>query len=90
MPADRPFIVSGSATLNTDQIIRESIVLAKLIAAVGAVGLVPFAVAVLFGGRGGLGLVFMLLGQFILAVGTGLVLIYVVARGVTLAGSEAA
>jgi hypothetical protein len=90
MPAERPFIVSGSATLDTDRIIRESIPVAKLIAAFGAVALVPFAIGVLLGGPHGIGLLFVLLAQFTLAVGSAVVLMFVVARGVTLAGSGGA
>ena len=86
MPQSRPFIDGGTGALDTGQLLAEGIPLAKLVAAVAAVALVPYAVVFLIGGRSPLGLLFSLAGQFLLAVGSGLVLAYVVARGVALAG----
>jgi len=84
-----PFVDPGTATLDFDQIVAESILLAKLVGFFVAIALVPLTVVFFVGGRSGVGLLFTLLAQFILAVGSGIVLIYVVARGITLAGDEA-
>lgn len=82
MTSPPPFIDHTTGTLNTDQIIKESIPLSKLIAAVGVVALLPFAIATTFGlfER-----VFILLTQFVLAVGSGIVLLYVITRWIQLA-----
>lgn len=82
MTSTPPFIDHATGTLNTDQIIKESIPLSKLIAAVGVVALLPFAIATTFGlfER-----VFILLTQFVLAVGSGIVLLYVITRWIQLA-----
>ncbi|MCU4802635.1 hypothetical protein OB920_19940 [Halobacteria archaeon HArc-gm2] len=86
MSSDVPFVDPGTATLDFDQIMVESILLAKLIGLFVAIALVPLTVVFFFGGRSGLGLLFTLLAQFILATGSGVVLVYVVARGISLAG----
>ena len=49
-------------------------------------GLVPFVFVFLFAGNSALGLLFTVVGQVILAIGTGIVLMYVVARGIQLSG----
>ena len=49
MTSTPPFIDHTTGTLDTDQIIKESIPLSKLIAAVGVVALLPFAIATTFG-----------------------------------------
>ncbi|WP_135363640.1 hypothetical protein [Halosimplex halophilum] len=83
-PPSAPFI-EQSGTLDTDQIRTEAVPLAGLIGLFVGLALVPFLGVFLFGGTTGLGFVFALATQFVLAVGTGVVLIYVVARGVQLA-----
>ena len=70
--------------MDTRRIIAEAIPLAKLVGLVAAVALIPL-LPLLLGIRSGVGLVFTLVGQFVLAVGSGIVLMYVVARGVQLA-----
>ena len=50
----------------------------------GALALVPFVLS-LFAGGSPLSILFIIIAQFVLAIGTGLVLIYVVARGIQLA-----
>ena len=79
-----PFVDRGTRELDTKQLIAEAVPLAKLVGAVGVVALVPLT-PLLFGIRSGAGLVFVLVAWFVLAVGAGLVLIYVVARGTQLA-----
>jgi len=85
MTSEVPFVDTETATLDFAQIMVESLPLAKLIGLFVAIALVPFTVVFFFGGRSGLGLLFALLGQFILAIGSGITLIYVVARGISLA-----
>ena len=77
MSPSRPFFDPVTGALDTDQLVREAVPLAKLAAAVLVVAAVPF----LFGLGGPLGLVFVFLTQFVLLVGGGLFLLYVVARG---------
>ena len=77
-----PFVDRGTGELDTKHLITEAIPLAKLVGLVGVVALIPLLPA-LFGIRGALA--FTLVGQFVLAVGAGLVLMYVVARGTQLA-----
>ena len=75
------FIDSTSGTLDTDQLIREAIPLSKLIGSLGLIALIPFAIASttrLFGG------VFILLTQFLLAIGSALVILYVITRALQL------
>lgn len=77
-----PFVDRGTGELDTEQLIAEAVPLAKLVGLVGVVALVPLLPALL--GIPG-ALAFTLVGQFVLAVGSGLVLMYVVARGTQLA-----
>ena len=79
-----PFVDRGTGELDRKQLIAEAIPLAKLVGVVGVVALVPL-MPLLFGIRSGAGLVFTLAAWFVLAVGSGLVLMYVVARGTQLA-----
>jgi len=89
MSPSRPFFDSPSGEFDTGQILYEAIPLAKLVAAVGAVALVPWLMGwlmlelVVLTPR--IGIVFTLATQFVLAVGSGLVLIYVVVRANQLA-----
>lgn len=82
MSKSPPFIDQPSSSLNTDQIIQEAIPLFKLIGLVALVALFPLGVAIL--GEYFLRL-FMLIAQFVLAVGSAIVLLYVIARGIQLA-----
>ena len=79
-----PFVDRGTGELDTRQLIAETIPLAKLVGVVGVAALVPLT-PLLLGIRSGAGLVFTLAAWFVLAVGSGLVLMYVVARGTQLA-----
>ena len=85
MPPSPPFVDPGTGSLDTDQLLAEAIPLAKLITLVGAVALVPLAVAILLGPYSSFTVVFTIAGQFLLAVGAGLVLLYVVSRAIQLA-----
>ncbi|WP_310898814.1 hypothetical protein [Haloarcula onubensis] len=81
-----PFVDRGTGELDRDQLLAEAIPLGKLVGLFAALAVVPFALAFLLGGSNGvLGALFVVVGQFVLAVGTGIVLIYVVARGIQLA-----
>jgi len=82
MSQSPPFIDESSSSLDTDQIIRELIPVAKLTGSVALVVLLPLAVAVsgeIFPR------LFMIIAQFVLAVGAAVVLMYVIARGSQLA-----
>lgn len=92
MPTDRPFFRPRSTTLDTDQLREEAVPLAKLVFVIGLVALIPVILQILFVETLGLvpvslGLfqfVFAVMTQFVLAVGAGLVLIYVITRGLDL------
>ena len=86
MPSGPPFVDPRTGTIHVPQIVAEVVPLAKLIALVAGVALVPFALATFLFGSSILGAVVAVLGQFVLAVGSGIVLMYVVARGIELAG----
>lgn len=85
MSPSRPFIEPDSGGLDTDQILTEAYPLAGLVLLFAGLALVPFLVALLFGGSFLSGL-FTVLAQLVLAIGGGIVLMYVVARGVQLSG----
>ncbi|WP_254763349.1 hypothetical protein [Natrinema marinum] len=84
MSPSRPFVDTDTGELDTAQLIKEAIPLARLIGAVALVALIPLVFRIVFDGllglTSGLGFLFILVSQFILAVGTGLVLIYVIVR----------
>lgn len=84
MPRSTPFVDRETGTIDTAQILVEAIPLAKLIGVFVAIALVPFAMAFLLGGRSAAGAVFAFAGQFVLAVGSGIVLMYVVSRAIQL------
>lgn len=95
MATDRPFFRPRSTTLDTDQLVEEAVPLVKLVLVIGLVALIPVILQILFVEALGLvpislGLfqfVFAVMTQAVLAVGAGLVLIYVIARGLQF-GSE--
>lgn len=88
MPS-RPFFDPQSGTLDADQLLHEAEPLAKLVALVGLVALVPFLLQWLLFELASiapaLAVLFTLATGFVLAVGTGLVLLYVVVRANQLA-----
>lgn len=82
MPPDSPFIDPRTGSIDVEAVLREAIPLAKLVALVAVVALVPFAISSTLGV---FSTTFAILAQFVLAVGSGVVLLYVVARGIRLA-----
>lgn len=84
MSPSTPFIDPETGSLDTDRIQAEAYPLAGLVMLFGGLALVPFVFALLFGASP-LGVVFTIIAQFVLAIGTGIVLMYVVARGIQLA-----
>lgn len=85
MSASPPFIDPDTGTLDTDQIRTEAFPLAGLIGLFAGLALVPFLIVFLIGGNSVLGLVLLVVTQLIIAVGAGIVLMYVIARGIQLA-----
>jgi hypothetical protein len=85
MPSDPPFIDPVTTEFDLGQLRAEAVPLAGLIALVGGLAFIPFLFVFFIGGSSILGTAFAVLGQFILAVGTGIVLMYVIARGIQLA-----
>lgn len=82
MPPSTPFFERTTGNLDTEQILREAIPLAKLIGLVAISALIPFAIGLtieIFP------VLFTVIAQFILAVGSGLVLLYVITRAIELA-----
>lgn len=90
MATDRPFFRPRSTTLDTDQLLAEAVPLGKLVLVIGLVALIPLILQILFVealalvpiSLGLFQFVFAVMTQFVLAVGAGLILIYVIARGV--------
>ena len=82
MSPSPPFIDNPAGTIDINQLLREAIPLAKLIGLVTVVALGPFALAVMLGIFRRL---FTLLMQFVLAIGGGIVLMYVITRAIQLA-----
>lgn len=89
MPSAKPFIDPTTGDPDTDQILSEAIPLAKLIGVFLAVAIVPLGLAFIAFGHSVLGAILTLVAQFVLAVGTGVVLMYAVARGIQLSGEDA-
>lgn len=88
MPTSKPFIEHATGGLDTDQIRAEAYPLAGLVALVGGLALIAFLFVVLVGGNGPLGVLFTIVTEFVLAVGIGIVLMYVIARGIQLTDAE--
>jgi len=85
MSPSSPFVARENGSLDFEQIRAEALPLAGLIMLFAGLALVPFFLAAPVGVGGTLGRLFTLVAQLVAAVGTGIVLIYVVARGVQLA-----
>lgn len=84
MSPPTPFIDQETSTLDTGQIRAEAYPLAGLIMLFGGWALVPFLFALFFAGNSALSVFFTIIAQFVLAIGTGIVLVYVIARGIQL------
>lgn len=80
-----PFVDDETGTIDRWRVLSEALPIAKLAALVVAAALVPAAAAHLFGEFSILGELFTIMTQFVLAVGSGVVLLYVVARGTQIA-----
>lgn len=83
-----PFI-DESGSIDTDEVWLEVVPLAKLVGLFVGIAIVPAALAFLGAGPGTIGVLLSLVSQFVLAVGAGIVLMYVVARGIDLADRAA-
>ncbi|MFB6069371.1 MAG: hypothetical protein ABEJ90_05550 [Halobacterium sp.] len=70
-----PFVDPETAELGTDQILQEAYPIAGLVLLFAGVALVPFALLVLFGFGSGLAALLTVLTQFVLAVGTAVILV---------------
>lgn len=87
MPPSRLFVDPETGELDTDQILTEAIPLAKLLALAVAAALIPFVLGLAVIETGVLvviGELFILVAQFVLAVGTGIVLLYIISRAIQL------
>jgi hypothetical protein len=85
MTTSVPFIDSQTGALDTEQIRNESYRVVGLISLFVGLAFIPFILSLLIFANSGIGLLFTLLTQFILAVGTAIVLMYVIARAIQLA-----
>lgn len=84
MPSSPPFIEPDTGALDYAHVRVEAFRLAGLIGLFAGLALIPFVLVVLVAGNSALGLLFTVLAQFILAIGAGIVLMYVVARAIQL------
>lgn len=89
MSTRRPFIVPETGALDMAEIRREVYPLVGLIALFAALALIPFVLILLGFGGTVLGPVLTVLTQFILALGTAITLMYVIARAIQLADTPA-
>ena len=85
MPPSPPFVDRATGTVDTDQILAEAVPLAKLIGVFVALALVPLILVILLAGNSLVGMLLAVVAQFILAIGAGIVLLYIIARGIHLA-----
>lgn len=85
MSPSPPFVDHSTGTIDTTQILVEAIPLAKLVGVFVALALVPFGLVFFTLGNSALGAIFTVVAQFVLAIGSGVVLMYVIARGMQLA-----
>ncbi|WP_340101105.1 hypothetical protein [Salinibaculum salinum] len=83
-----PFIDPETGELDTDQILTEAYPLIGLIVLFAGLALIPFLFVVLFARNSLIGSLFTVVAQGILAVGTGIVLMYVIARGIQLSQAD--
>jgi len=83
MASSPPFVDPDAKTVDFRQLLHESVPLFVLVGLVGVLTWLPLFVG---GGLGATPLLFTLVRQLLLAVGSALVLLYVIARGIQLAG----
>lgn len=79
----QPAFVDDDGGLDYDRILTEAIPIAALIGLFAALSLPAFLLGLVLG-PGGLGFLFSLLGQFVLAVGSGVVLLHVVTQALAI------
>lgn len=89
MPSSTPFVDPETGLLDRYQIRREAESLVKLIGLFVVVALAPLLFALVVGG-GTIGFLFTVVAQFVLAVGTGITLMYVIARAIALSNDATA
>ena len=82
MASSPPFVDQETERIDRTQVLAEATSLAELIGLIVAIALIPFAFVVLLGGHSGFSMILMFVTQFILAVGSGIVLIYCIARAI--------
>jgi hypothetical protein len=82
-----PFVDAETSAIDTAQPLVEIVPLARLILVFVGIAFVPLALTFFVLGDSIVGVVVTALAQFVLAVGTGIVLMYAVARGIDLAGA---
>ena len=85
MVGPRPLFDPVTGSLDTQAVFVEAVPLAKLLGFFALLSAPAFALSFLTEGTFGLGLLFGVLGQFVLALGVALTVVYAVARGVQLA-----
>jgi hypothetical protein len=85
MAPSTPFIDRETGELDTAQIRNEAYPLLGLVLLFVGLALIPFLFVIFLFGNSLLGFVFTLLTQLILVVGTGIVLLYIIARAIELA-----
>lgn len=89
MSSDRPFFTAPEEELDTNQILYEALPLSKLVVAVGVVAFIPILLQTTLFEILGLAslfeLLFTFLIQLVLAVGSGIVLLYIIVRANQLA-----
>lgn len=88
MASTAPFIDPESGGLDLEQIKTEAYPLVGLIALVAGVALIPFVFTTLLARLTPIAMLLTVLTQFVLAVGTGIVLLYVIARAIQLADAD--
>lgn len=79
----QPLFVDDTGGLDLEQVVSEAVPIAYLIGTFATAALVPFLLGLLLG-PGGIAIVFSILAQFVLAVGSAVVLLYVVSRALQL------
>ena len=80
-----PFIDPESGELDFEQIRAEAFPLAGLIVFFGGIALLLFLISLLVAGNALIAGFLTVVSQFVLAIGIGIVLLYVIARGIQLA-----
>lgn len=85
MSPSNPFIDRETGQIDTDRVLVEAIPIAKLIGLFVAIALVPLLVVFVLVGNSAIGMLFTLVAQFVLAVGAGVVLLYIITRAIRLA-----